>query len=227
MRIVSLVPSSTETLLALGADVIACTRFCEQPAIPHVGGTKNPDIEAIVSLGPDVVMMDREENRVEDHDALVARGLTVHVSDVVSIADALDTVEELRALVGSAGTRLPMPAPAGGPRRSAFVPMWRRPWMAIGAGTYGASVLDHIGVDLVTADAGRYPVVELADVASRAPDLAVIPSEPYDFAEHHLDEIRSAMPDARIIRVDGRDLFWWGSRTPEATATLLAEIGGW
>ena len=71
MRVVSLVPSSTETLLALAADVVACTRFCEQPDLFHVGGTKNPDIDAIVELRPDLVVMDREENRIEDHDALV------------------------------------------------------------------------------------------------------------------------------------------------------------
>ena len=227
VRVVSLVPSSTETLLALGADVVACTRFCEQPGLPHVGGTKNPDLEAIESFDPDVVVMDREENRLEDHDALVARGLTVHVSDVTSIADALELVDDLRALVGSVGPRASVPAPAVGPRRTAFVPIWRRPWMAIGAGTYGASVLGHVGIDLVTADAGRYPVVELDGVASTAPDLALIPSEPYDFAEHHLDEIRSSMPETRIVRVDGRDLFWWGIRTPEAIARLLTATSGW
>ncbi len=227
MRIVSLVPSATETLLALGADVIACTRFCEQPSIPHVGGTKNPDLDAIVSLDPDVVVIDREENRLEDHDALLARGIRVQVSDVTSIADAMALVEDLRALVGSVGTSQAVPPPAVGPRHLAFVPIWRRPWMSIGAGTYGASVLGHVGVDLVTADGGRYPVVELDEVASAAPDLALIPSEPYDFAEHHLDEIRSAMPEARVVRVDGRDLFWWGIRTPEAIARLLTATSGW
>ena len=71
-RLVSLVPSATETLLALGADVVACTRFCEQPAARHVGGTKNPDVAAIVALAPDVVVVDEEENRREDADALAA-----------------------------------------------------------------------------------------------------------------------------------------------------------
>ena len=62
-------PSATETLLDLGAAVVACTRFCEQPGIAHVGGTKNPDIDAIIDLHPDLVVMDREENRLEDADA--------------------------------------------------------------------------------------------------------------------------------------------------------------
>ena len=64
MRVVSLVPSSTETLRALGVDPVACSRFCEQPDLPHVGGTKNPDIDAIRELKPDVVVLDRQENRL-------------------------------------------------------------------------------------------------------------------------------------------------------------------
>ena len=94
-RVVSLVPSSTETLLALGAEVVACTRFCEQPDLLHVGGTKTPDLDAIVELRPDVVVMDREENRLEDHDALVAAGLDVFVSDVRSVDAAIALVGEL------------------------------------------------------------------------------------------------------------------------------------
>ena len=74
MRVVSLVPSVTETLLAWGVDVIACTRFCEQPELLHVGGTKDPDIAAIVALAPDLVVVDREENRREDAEALDGRG---------------------------------------------------------------------------------------------------------------------------------------------------------
>ena len=67
LRVVSLVPSATETLLDWGIDPVACTRFCEQPQLTHVGGTKDPDIHAIAELGPDLVVMDREENRREDH----------------------------------------------------------------------------------------------------------------------------------------------------------------
>ena len=80
MRVVSLVPSATETLLAWGVTPVACTRFCEQPAIRAVGGTKNPDVAAIVELAPDLVVVDEEENRREDHDALVEAGLEVHVA---------------------------------------------------------------------------------------------------------------------------------------------------
>src|SRR5690349_14313336 len=84
-RIISLVPSATETLIAWGRTPIACTRFCEQPTITHVGGTKNPDLAAIVALAPDLVVVDREENRREDHDALVEAGLDVHVLAIRSV----------------------------------------------------------------------------------------------------------------------------------------------
>jgi ABC-type Fe3+-hydroxamate transport system substrate-binding protein len=228
LRIVSLVPSSTETLLALGADVVACTRFCEQPGLRHVGGTKNPDIRAIVELRPDLVVMDREENRIEDHDALRAAGLQVFVSDVRSVEAALALVGELTAVVGapsdvyeSCRDRLAPRPVAPADRRTAFVPIWRRPWMSIGATTYAASLLDRLGIGLVTADArDDYPAVELVDIARRRPDLVLVPSEPYAFGDDHVAEIRVEFPDSEVVRIDGRDLFWWGVRTPEAIRRL-------
>lgn len=232
VRVVSLVPSSTETLLALGAEVIACTRFCEQPDRRHVGGTKNPDLDAIIALQPDVVVMDREENRVEDHEALVEAGVRVFVSDVRSVDDAIALVGDLTALTHAPDdtytrcqarrVRLPV---AGRERRTAFVPIWRRPWMSIAGGTYGASLLGLLGIDLVTADlADPYPTVELEDIAARRPDLVLVPSEPYVFTADHLDELAAAIPGATIVRIDGQDLFWWGARTPGAIERLAAAI---
>jgi len=220
-RVVSLVPSSTETLLALGTDVIACTRFCEQPQLRHVGGSKNPAISEIIELAPDLVVLDREENRVEDHDALVAAGLNVFVSDVTSVDAGMRVVTDLADAVGVSRADLAeLPLPVEGPRRTAAVPIWRRPWMLIGSRTYGASVLDHLGIDLVAVGDDPYPTVELDELTERCPDLVLVPSEPYDFADAHLDELRAAMPEARVIRVDGQDLFWWGIRTPAAVSRL-------
>ncbi len=221
-RVVSLVPSSTETLLALGADVVACTRFCEQPGLLTVGGTKNPDIDAILRLAPDVVVLDREENRIEDHDTLVAAGLRVFVSDVRSVDAGVEVVGELAEAVGvskPAIEQIPLNDP---PIRSrAFVPIWRRPWMSINAGTYAGSLLRRLGIELVTAGAAvAYPTIDLDDVAACAPDLVLVPSEPYDFTKTHLDELARALPSARIHRIDGQDLFWWGVRTPAAVSRV-------
>lgn len=226
-RVVSLVPSATETLLALGADVVACTRFCEQPDLTDVGGTKNPDVDAIVALAPDVVVLDEEENRREDADALVAAGLSVTVTSVRSVGQAIDAVV---ALAAAAGVVVPdewddtTPATTPPARRLAFVPIWRRPWMTINADTYGGSLLRLLGIELVTADnADRYPQVELARVP--VPDVVLVPSEPYDFADRHLAELAASFPDAQVERVDGQDLFWWGIRTP-AAMRRLAELSG-
>jgi ABC-type hemin transport system substrate-binding protein len=228
-RVVSLVPSITETVLAWGTDVVACTRFCEQPDLAHVGGTKNPDIAAIVDLQPDVVLMDAEENRREDHDRLVAEGLHVVATDVRSLDDVGPA---LVALADAVGIDAPPLVPPHGNARSgvevigrstAFVPIWRRPWMSIGPATYGASVLARLGIDVVPAADDPYPSVELAALDS--PDRVLVPSEPYDFTDGHLGELAGAFPGVEILRVDGKDLFWWGVRTPgalERFATALA-----
>jgi len=240
VRVVSLVPSVTETLLAWGVDVVACTRFCEQPDLRHVGGTKDPDVAAIAALAPDVVVLDREENRREDADALVAAGCTIHVTAVRSLTDVGPTLDALAAATeateaeSGARTTSPTTSPSAltddappRPSRSAFVAIWRRPWMTISADTYGSSLLASIGVDNLYADhSDRYPTVELADVAERGPDLVVLPSEPYPFAERHLAGIAEAFPDALPMLVDGRDLFWWGVRTPGARRRLAAQLGG-
>lgn len=226
-RVVSLVPSSTETLLALGADVVACTRFCEQPDIAHVGGTKNPDVGSIVALGPDLVVLDREENRIEDHDELVAAGLDVFVTDVTSLASALDAVA---GLAGASGLEPPPDIGVGerpGPttdRRRALVPIWRRPWMAIGAATYGGSLLEYLGIDVVPESGGPYPEIEFGGASIGDVDLVLVPSEPYVFTDAHLLELRAALPAADIRRVDGQDLFWWGIRTPAAVTRLATLI---
>jgi ABC-type Fe3+-hydroxamate transport system substrate-binding protein len=215
-RIVSLVPSVTETLLAWGMTPEACTRFCEQPQLPHVGGTKDPDVEAVVSLRPDLVVMDAEENRREDHDALVAAGVTVHALRVRSVADVDAQLAELARRVGAAWT--PVDIPVAEPAVTAFVPIWRRPWMALGAPAYGTSLLAAVGVANVYTEAdGAYPTVTLEGAHDRGPDLVVAPSEPYPFAERHRHELDTVAP---TVFVDGRDLFWWGARTPGAAARL-------
>lgn len=223
MRVVSLVPSSTETLLALGVDVVACTRFCEQPTIAHVGGTKNPDIAAIVALAPDLVVLDEEENRREDADALAAAGLELLVTAVRSVGDALAATLELARRTERQAPSSITPPPAVPVTATAFVPIWRRPWMSINADTYGASVLAAIGVELVTAASpDRYPTVELDDVAALDPSLVLVPSEPYTFTDHHVDELTSRFPGAQVRRIDGQDLFWWGIRTPGAIGRLTS-----
>ena len=221
IRVVSLVPSVTETLSAWGVEPIACTRFCERPDLAHVGGTKNPDIAAIVALGPDLVVMDVEENRREDADALTAAGLTVVALHIDSLTGLPERMVRLATAVGVDVPPLVIPEPPAATLR-AVIPIWRRPWMTINGATYGSDVLRSIGVVNVFADADRpYPEVTLDDMAARSPDVVLVPSEPYVFTDEHLAELSVVAP---TVRVDGQDLFWWGARTPAAIDRLRAAI---
>ena len=215
MRVVSLVPSVTESLLAWDVVPIAVTRFCEHPELPHVGGTKDPDVDRIVSLAPDLVVVNDEENRKEDFDALEAAGLAVHVVRVTRVEDVAPALATLASVVGTAFDPAPLP-PALPERMRAFVPIWRRPWMTMNADTYGSSVLSHLGVANVFASAGeRYPEVALDDVHNV--DAVLAPTEPYPFGPRHEAELRTVAP---VTFVDGKDLFWWGVRTPGALERL-------
>lgn len=232
MRVISLVPSATETLRAWGTDPIACTRFCEQPDLPTVGGTKNPDVDRIIALHPDIVVMCPEENRLPDAEALEAAGLRIHVCSPATVDDV---PAALHALADAIRLR-PADDQFGGPIRDldpldlrAFTPIWRRPWMTFTGDTYGSSVLWAIGVDNIAADwhtgdgpGGRYPTVELDRIREVAPDVILAPSEPYSFKPDHLAALSEIAP---TIPIDGQDLFWWGVRTPDALHRLHRAIG--
>ena len=227
MRVVSAVPSATETLVALGCRPIAVTRFCDLPGAPTVGGTKNLDVDAIVALGPDLVVVNEEENRIEDAHALERAGCTLHSMSPRSV---LDVGPAVVALCEAVHVEVPSPfaswdewvATTTRERHArAFVATWRRPYMTLNGDTYGSSLLGLVGIDNVYADASeRYPEVTLDDVAARDPDAVVLPDEPYAFTERHVAEVHAALPGARVVLADGRDVFWWGIRTPDAARRL-------
>jgi ABC-type Fe3+-hydroxamate transport system substrate-binding protein len=228
VRVISLVPSVTETLLAWGVTPVAVTRFCEAPGVPTVGGTKNPDVAAIVAHSPDLVVMDKEENRAEDAEALQASGVAVHVTHVRAVEDVGPTLTHLAAA-------LELPPPAIEPPRPdhsrldqsrlrAWVPIWRRPWMTINGTTYGSSILAAAGIaNVYEDDPEPYPTVTLEAVVDLHPDLVLAPSEPYPFAPRHRSQLEAVAP---VVFVDGQDLFWWGSRTPAAIGRLRQLASG-
>ena len=228
-RVVSLVPSLSETLYAFGlADrIVGVTTYCVTPedgfpAARRVRGTKNPDVNAIAALEPDLVVANLEENRELDVRRLREAGCTVHVTFPRTVAAAADAIRELGALVGvaDAGEQLAREIEATvlevqRSRRSAvrtFCPIWREPWMALGGDTYAADLLATCGFATVPENATRYPQVELADVADA--DVVLLPSEPYAFGEQHLADF--AGWDVEVRLVDGALLTWYGPRTPAA-----------
>jgi ABC-type Fe3+-hydroxamate transport system substrate-binding protein len=218
---------------------VACTRFCEQPDLPVVGGTKNPDIDAIVRLAPDLVVMNDEENRVEDAEALGDAGLRVHSMSPRSVADVGPAVFALGEAVGAdvpADFSTPdwdrwlaeQRADAANPRGRSAVLVWRRPWMVTNADTYGSSLLKLLGVDNAFADEQeRYPEVVLDEIVARHADLVLLPDEPYPFKARHVEEVKAAVGEAAVHLVNGRDLFWWGVRTTAALSRLRDALRRW
>lgn len=228
-RIVSLVPSLTETLWwwHLGDAVVGATEWCVAP--PHgfpnatrVRGTKNPDTAAIVALEPDVVVANREENRELDVRRLREAGVSVYVTAPASVEQAARSLAGLgEALgVGGAGAALAQEirravARVGAARAdlTAFVPIWREPWMSVGTGTIAGDLLRLAGFTVVP-DAPRYPSVELDEVAALGVDVVLLPDEPYAFTDDHRADFAGWA--ARVRRIDGTALTWWGPRTPSS-----------
>ena len=231
-RVVSLVPSLTESVAATAPGLLAgATDWCTHPAdlvVTRVGGTKNPDVARIVSLRPDLVLANEEENRSADLDALRAAGVAVWVTQVRSVEEAFDSLD--RMLRVACGLARPgwlddaAAAWAGLPRcepeRTAAVPIWRRPWMVLGRDTFAGDVLARLGVRNAFADhAERYPRVALADIQSA--ELIVLPDEPYAFSATDGPE---CFPGRPVALVSGRHLTWYGPSMVDAPRVLTAQL---
>jgi ABC-type Fe3+-hydroxamate transport system substrate-binding protein len=245
-RIVSLVPSLTEALfvLGLGERVVGVTDWCVYPAeavapLPKLGGTKNPDLSAVVALRPDLVIANREENRRQDVERLRAAGIAVWVTYPRTVRDGVallreiallgataeairDVVEPVEAALGAAL------AARGGPGQRVFCPIWRDPWMSVGPDTYAHDLLALCGGENVFGARSdrRYPRVKLAEVEAAAPEVVLLPDEPYSFGPVDAAEIgRLDIPAAhagRIHLIDGTWVSWYGPRIRGALEGLCA-----
>ena len=228
MRIVSLVPSLTEAVAVSAPGVlVGATDWCTHPAdlsVQRVGGTKNPTLDAVIALAPDLVIANEEENRPADVDALRAAGLEVDVTQIRTLPEGLAELRRVLARLGVSPAWLDEAAaswetPYDGPRRRAVVPIWRRPWMALGRDTFAGDVLARLGVDNVLAGSPeRYPRIDLGALPSY--DVVVLPDEPYAFAA---DDGPEAF-DAPAALVSGRHLTWYGPSLAEARAVLTAQL---
>ncbi len=229
-RVVSLVPSLTEAVAATAPGLlVGATDWCTHPpdlAVPRVGGTKNPCVAAVLDLRPDLVLANEEENRAPDLDALREAGTAVWVTAPETVPAALRSLERMLA-----ACRLDRPtwleqagavwAPAhDGPRRRAVVPIWRRPWMALGRDTFAGDLLSRLGVvNVLAGSPDRYPKVRLDDLPTY--DLVVLPDEPYPFAA---DDGPEAFPDVPAALVSGRHLTWYGPSLVQSRALLSRQL---
>jgi ABC-type Fe3+-hydroxamate transport system substrate-binding protein len=232
-RIVSIVPSLTEAVGATDRSrLVGATQWCTHPTdldVPRVRGTKNPDVDAIVALGPDLVLANHEENKPADLQRLRDAGLAVYVTDIRTVDGGLDSLGRMLAACGfdeprwlAEARRLWAALPEPAERRRAVVPVWRRPWMACGSDTFTGSVLARLGVDNVLGDSPeRYPRFDPRDLPAH--DLVVLPDEPYRFTADDGPEAFSAP----CVLVSGRLLTWYGPSLVEAARVLPEALSGW
>ena len=250
-RIVSLIPSITEILFALGAgpSVTGCTVYCTEPpegvaTKTRVGGQKNPKLDVIRELGADLVVANSEENVREHVETLRRWGIPVYVTYPRTVAAGIRLVSDLGSVVGlpergretaaalEAALDDVRSARAGKPARRVFYPIWRQPWMTVNRDTYAHDMLALCGGDNVFGQsAKRYPEVTLPDVARAAPEVILLPDEPYRFRRAHLANFDvcpdiPAVRERRVRLVDGKLATWYGPRIAEALRVLPRLMAG-
>jgi ABC-type Fe3+-hydroxamate transport system substrate-binding protein len=237
-RLISLVPSLTECLFDLGAGdrVVGVTDWCA-PALPpgadppRVGGVRDPRLDDLRQHRPDLVLACVEENRREDVEALRADGIPVFVVHPTDLPTTAAMVRDLGRLLGvsaageSAARDLEDRRRAVADRRRGetsvrvVYPVWHRPWMTIGAGTYAAALLADAGAVVVgAAGDGAYPPLDLDAAAAAHPDVLLLPDEPADFhgtpGKRLAAELARRCPrTVRTVEVDGRLAVWYGTRS--------------
>tara|TARA_R110002050_G_scaffold102774_1_gene211590 strand:+ start:25349 stop:26101 length:753 start_codon:yes stop_codon:yes gene_type:complete len=234
MRIVSVVPSLTELLFDLNLDnqIVGVTRFCIHPkaktkAILKIGGTKNLKIQKIIDLKPDLIVANKEENERSDIEEL-QKHCVVWVTDILTIADALKVIITLgkktnteilaQSLVSKIKNEFEglHKLNSEEPRNTAYL-IWNDPIMLAGRKTFIQDMLEQIGCNNILKDsASRYPISSIEELKALNPNYIFLSSEPYPFKEKHQLAFQKALPNSKVLLVDGEMFSWYGSRMAKA-----------
>lgn len=229
-------PSQTELLAGLGLniEVVGITKFCIHPEHwfrnkQRVGGTKNVDVKKVEALQPDLIIANREENLKAQVEGL-AKHYPVYISDIQSVSDALNMIEDIGFLTGTlAAARridddiresfLDLKKQNWLPKKSAYL-IWKTPWMTVGRDTFIHEMMSLASFENVFGIQSRYPEFSLEELAEKQPELILLSSEPYPFKAKHQKELEKLFPDTRIMLVDGEMFSWYGSRLLQAADYL-------
>jgi iron complex transport system substrate-binding protein len=233
-RIVSLVPSTTETLFSLGCGerIVGATRFCIHPpearALPKIGGTKDVDTGRVLALRPDLVIGNIEENSERVFKDLEASGLKVYAAYPRDVDSALDDLLRMGRVLGCAQSaetlcgEISVAREGIAPREFHYAYLiWRNPWMAAGGGSFISAILSEAGgMNIFAASGAPYPEV-LPERLSEA-DAVLLSSEPFPFKDRHREELaeKTGIAKERFIFVDGELCSWHGSRMARSFAYL-------
>lgn len=217
-RIVSLVPSLTEVLYAfgLGSRIVGITDYCVEPqpevrSKPTIGGTKNPDVQAILRLAPDLVVANVEENRREDAEFLQAWGIPVFVCFPQTVAEALVTLQALAQATRAEAQASPVleriaiayketkTLTAGRRKVRVFCPIWKEPWMTINRDTFIHDMLETCGGANIFAERERrFPLA--ADLGQRSEwETVRFAGRDRRYPRVTLDEMAGLMPEIILL----------------------------
>lgn len=231
-RIISVVPSQTELLFDLGLEneIVGITKFCIHPkeiceTKAIVGGTKNLNIEKIISLQPDLIIANKEEN-IKEQIELLAEKFPVWLTDVNNYDDAIQMITDLGkithklekadSIIKSINQQF-----SGNKfkdKRKAIYLIWKTPFMTIGCDTFIDSMMNKAGFENIFHYLTRYPEIEFENIAKSNCEFVLLSSEPYPFTQKHVQELQIALPDKKIIIVDGEMFSWYGSRMLKSSA---------
>jgi ABC-type Fe3+-hydroxamate transport system substrate-binding protein len=227
-RIISLVPSITETIHYLGLEdsVAGITKFCIHPiswkrSKAIVGGTKTVNIDKVKKLDPDLIIANKEENSKEDIEEL-AKLFPVYVSDIKSFDDFTEFTYAISKITNTEekGNQLVTETfKVKHQIKNYFLKreklevayfIWKKPYMLAGNNTYINYILEFIGLtNSAKSLNGRYPELREGEIN---PDYIFLSSEPYPFAEKHLKEFEKIYPKSKCFVVDGEVFSWYGPR---------------
>lgn len=228
-RIVSLVPSQTELLadLCLDDEVVGITKFCVHPdrwfrSKKRIGGTKNPHLDQIIALQPDLIIANKEEN-LEGHVVALREHFPVYTSDVSGIKENNEMIGHIGLLTNKEATAKELIGKIDRAFQAARYPneellptalyfVWRKPWLSVGGDTFIHEMMKWAGFNNLLSGQSRYPEVDLQNWPGPNPEYILLSSEPYPFAELHIAEVQAAFPHSKILLVDGESFSWYGSR---------------
>lgn len=227
-KIISLVPSQTELLfdLNLNGSISAITKFCIHPkelvvSKEKVGGTKTLNLDKIGAIEPDLIIANKEENTQAEIEELASK-FPVWVSDIQNLNDALEMIRFVGAITDAEDRAVRIAdsirklfrdlKPLHTPLRAVYL-IWRKPYMSVNRHTFIHDMLERAGFINVCADATeRYPEITETGLAELNPNVLLLSSEPYPFAEKHIKELSQILPNCRIELVDGELFSWYGTR---------------
>jgi len=245
VRIVSLVPSLTETLFALGLtcdEVVGRTAWCIHPKnivddVMVIGGTKTPNLGKIRKLNPDLIVMDKEENPFSVYQTLTDEGYTIFVSEVTSPNDVPRMLQELGKVCNkeSVGEELASKCKDSLESLSQNKPsvktvplIWHKPLMAVSPSKYPGAILTSVGFNVVNTkpQGNGYPEISIEDFIEHEIELILLTSEPHNFSTEEGVSIVEKIVSAggvspKVAHIDGEDLTWFGSRTSSALTRLV------